>query len=60
MALRLLRNRESYLLLFLVSVIKCVVESVLVIVLLRLERATLTDLWKPEEDLWIVQQVVQR
>ena len=26
----------------------------------RLERATLTDLWKSEEDLWVVQQVVER
>jgi len=26
----------------------------------RLERATLTDLWKAEEDRWIVQQVVER
>ena len=25
-----------------------------------MERATLTDLWKSEEDLWVVQQVVER
>ena len=26
----------------------------------RLERASLTDLWNPEEDLWIVREVVER